>query len=178
MNTVVRVDQELLDVLQTDEDVLAWLKQAGFPVSGEEIKPESVSLVDSARRLREAIRALIEKRKAGQAGDPSVLNRFLAASRSYRRLHWSKARSPKIETVWQQDTSASILAPLAQAAADLLVTADFRFVKRCEDNNCVLWFSDQTKSHRRRWCSMELCGNRHKVAAYRKRRRGKQLSSR
>jgi predicted RNA-binding Zn ribbon-like protein len=36
-----------------------------------------------------------------------------------------------------------------------------------------LWFSDQTKSHQRRWCSMEMCGNRHKVAAYRKRRRSR-----
>jgi predicted RNA-binding Zn ribbon-like protein len=77
-----------------------------------------------------------------------------------------------LRPVWQQDTLASILAPVTQAAADLLATADFTFVKRCEDDNCVLWFSDQTKSHQRRWCSMDLCGNRHKVAAYRKRRRG------
>src|SRR4030095_2085551 len=33
------------------------------------------------------------------------------------------------------------------------------------------WFSDNTKSHHRRWCSVALWGNRHKVAAYRKRRR-------
>ncbi|MDQ2843928.1 MAG: CGNR zinc finger domain-containing protein [Acidobacteriota bacterium] len=45
--------------------------------------------------------------------------------------------------------------PVAEAAADLLATADFRFVKRCEKETFVLWFSDQTKSHRRRWCSME-----------------------
>ena len=55
---------------------------------------------------------------------------------------------------------------------ELLVAADFRFVKLCEDEACVLWFWDQTKSHRRRWCSAMLCGNRHKVAAYRRRLRG------
>jgi len=64
-----------------------------------------------------------------------------------------------------------VLGPVAEAAADLLATADFTLVKRCEDETCVLWFSDQTKSHHRRWCSPALCGNRHKVAAYRKRRR-------
>ncbi len=58
-----------------------------------------------------------------------------------------------------------------EAAADLLATGDFTLVKRCEDETCVLWFYDQTKSHHRRWCSTVLCGNRHKVAAYRKRRR-------
>jgi predicted RNA-binding Zn ribbon-like protein len=168
----MRVNQEFVDLLQTDQDVLAWLKQAGLPVPAQKMKTEPLSLLRSARRLRETIRGLIVKRKAGQRGDPSVLYSFLAASRSYRQLVWNVPRSPRMDTVWRQDTSASILAPVAQAAADLLATADFTLVKRCEDEDCVLWFSDQTKSHQRRWCSMEMCGNRHKVAAYRSRHRG------
>jgi hypothetical protein len=88
---------------------------------------------------------LLRKGKAGQHGDPSVLNRFLAASRSYPQLDWGKPRSPKLETIWQQDTPAAILAPVAQSAADLLATADFTFIKPCEAENCVLWFFDQTK---------------------------------
>jgi predicted RNA-binding Zn ribbon-like protein len=171
----MRVNQEFLDLFQTGEDVLAWLKEAGLPVPVAEIKTEPLALLRSARRLREAIRDLIEKRKAGQRGGPSVLNRFLAAGRSYQQLVWNKPRSPRIDIVWRHDTSASLLAPVAQAAADLLATADFSFIKRCEDANCVLWFSDQTKSHQRRWCSMEMCGNRNKVAAYRKRRRSRVL---
>jgi predicted RNA-binding Zn ribbon-like protein len=170
LNTLLRVNQEFVDLLQTNEDVLVWLKQAEFPVPGTELKTAPLSLLRSARRLRETIRSLTEKRKTGRRGDPSVLNSFLAASRRYRHLVWNAPLAPKIELVWRQDTSASILAPVAEAAADLLATANFAFIKRCEDRNCVLWFSDQTKSHRRRWCSMEICGNRHKVAAYRKRR--------
>ena len=172
VNTLMRVNQEFLDLLQSDEDVLAWFKQTELPVPKAGIRTEPLSLLRSARRLRETIRCLIEKRKAGQRADPSVLNNFLAASGSYRQLIWKAPHSPRINTVWREDTSESILAPVAQAAADLLVTADFTFIKRCEGENCVLWFSDQTKSHQRRWCSMEMCGNRHKVAAYRKRRRG------
>jgi predicted RNA-binding Zn ribbon-like protein len=80
--------------------------------------------------------------------------------------------------VRRQETPESILATVAEAAADLLATADFELVKRCEDETCVLWFSDQTKSHRRRWCSMEICGNRNKVAAYRARRRDQRPSLR
>src|SRR5262249_39084890 len=132
---------------------------------------ESLSLLGAARILRENIRSLVEKRKAGVRGDPSLLNRFLAHAKSRPRLIWKKPRSIAIERIRQQDTPESILAPIAEAAAVLLATADFRLVKRCEDQTCVLWFSDQTKSHHRRWCSILLCGNRHKVAAYRKRRR-------
>jgi len=171
LNTRMRVNGELVDFLQRDEDVLRWLERAGFRVA--RIRPDTapMSLVDAARTLREGIRSLVEKRRAGRRGDPSVLNRFLAQAQSHPRLVWNKPRSPTIDRVRRQDTPAGILGPVAEAAADLLATADFTLVKRCEDETCVLWFSDQTKSHHRRWCSPALCGNRHKVAAYRKRRR-------
>jgi predicted RNA-binding Zn ribbon-like protein len=35
----------------------------------------------------------------------------------------------------------------------------------------VLHFQDTSKKGTRRWCSMRLCGNRHKVAAYADRQR-------
>ena len=171
LNTRMRVNRELVDFLQSDEDVLHWLKQAGLPVAKIRRYTAPISLVDAARTLRENIRSLVEKRKAGQRGDPSVLNDFLAEAQSHPRLVWTKPRALTIKRVRRQDMPAGILAPVAEAAADLLATYDFTLVKRCEDESCVLWFSDQTKSHHRRWCSTVLCGNRHKVAAYRKRRR-------
>lgn len=171
LNTRVSVNEDLVDVLQSDEDVLIWLKQAGVSAPTIDAGTGSLALLRSARRLREGIRSLVEKRKTGRQGNPSILNSFLAASPSYPQLVWNKASTLTINTVRRQDTAESILAPVAEAAADLLTTADFRLVKRCEDENCVLWFFDQTKSHHRRWCSMEICGNRNKVAAYRERRR-------
>jgi len=175
LNTRMRVNGELVDLLQRDEDVLRWLERAGFPAA--RIRPDTapMSLVDAARTLRESIRSLVEKRRAGRRGDPSVLNRFLAQAQSHPRLVWNKPRSPTIDRVRRQDTPSGILGPVAEAAAHLLATADFTHVKRCEDETCVLWFSDQTKSHHRRWCSPALCGNRHKVAAYRKRRRAEDV---
>jgi predicted RNA-binding Zn ribbon-like protein len=170
LNTRMRMNHELVDFLQSDRDVISWLKQAGFAVSADtEIK--RFSLLQSARKLRENIRSLVEKRKAGRQGDPSVLNLYLAASQSYSQVVWSKSHSFRIDIVRRQNTSESILAPVAEATAELLATANFELVKRCEDKACVLWFSDQTKSHRRRWCSTQICGNRHKVAAYRRRLR-------
>ncbi len=171
LNTRMRVNEDLVDLLQSDEDVLIWLKQAGFPAPAIDGRTAPLALLHSARCLRESVRSLVEKRKAGRRGDPSILNSFLAASQSHLRLVWNKSRTLTLDTVRRQDTAESILAPVAEAAAHLLTTADFELIKRCEDETCVLWFSDQTKSHHRRWCSMEICGNRHKVAAYRGRRR-------
>ncbi|HEV2272534.1 MAG TPA: CGNR zinc finger domain-containing protein, partial [Acidobacteriaceae bacterium] len=160
-----------------EKDVFIWLKQAGFPAPTIYGKPQPLNLPHAARLLRESIRSLVEKRKEGKPGDPSLLNAFLAAGRSYPRLVWDKSNQLRIDTVRRQETAKSILAPVAEAAADLLTKVDFELVKRCEDETCVLWFSDQTKSHRRRWCSMEICGNRQKVAAYRARRRDQRPSN-
>lgn len=165
LNTRMRIDGALVDLLQRDADVLAWLHRAGIPGS---LAPP----VDAARTLRETIRALVETRKAGRRVDPSVLNRFLEHAGSHPRLVWKAGRPPVLERVPERDTPEAALAPIAEAAAALLATGDFSLVKRCEDETCVLWFRDQTKSHHRRWCSAALCGNRNKVAAYRKRLRG------
>ena len=171
LNTRMRRNGQLIDVLQRDQDVLRWLRKAGFPVvAGGASHFEHGALLNCARNLRENIRLLIEKRKAGQRGDAALLNGFLAGVESHLQLVWSKPRQLRIETVRRQDSPVAILGPVAESAANLLATADFRFVKRCEDETCVLWFTDRTKSHRRRWCSTMLCGNRHKVAAYRRRR--------
>ena len=108
LNTRMRANHELVDCLQSDYDVLAWLKQAGFPIPADDIEMERFSLLHSTRKLRECIRRLVEKRKAGQRGNPSVLNGYLAASESHPRLVWSKPQLLKIDTVWQQNTSESI----------------------------------------------------------------------
>jgi len=111
LNTRMRVNGELVDFLQSDEDVLRWLKQAGLPVAKSRPHRAPMFLVQAARMLRENIRSLVEKRKAGQRGDPSILNGFLAEAQSHVRLVWNKPRSLTIERVRQQDTPARMLAP-------------------------------------------------------------------
>ncbi len=170
LNTLPRVNGELVDLFQSDEDVLHWLERAGFCPEGIPLNAPSSSLLHAARTLREALRQLVKKRKAGTRGDLSVLNSFLASAQCQSQLVWGKSHSLTVKRIWQLDTPEQMLAPVAESAADLLATGDFDLVRRCEDESCVLWFYDQTKSHHRRWCSMATCGNRHKVAAYRKRR--------
>ena len=43
-----------------------------------------------------------------------------------------------------------------------------RDLRQCE--GCDGFFLDDSRGRRRRWCSMERCGNRAKVAGYRARR--------
>jgi predicted RNA-binding Zn ribbon-like protein len=177
LNTVARINGELVDFLQSDGDVLRWLAQAGWPVEGDAVASRESQrhgqgrspLLQAARILRDTIRALVERRKAGKRTEPDALNAFLAESRSYLKLAAKKDGSIELFRKWKQRSAEEMLAPLAESAAELLANGDFNLIRGCEDADCVLWFYDRTKSHHRRWCSMANCGNRHKVAAYRKR---------
>jgi predicted RNA-binding Zn ribbon-like protein len=62
-----------------------------------------------------------------------------------------------------------LFAPLAHSTAALFASVDSSRVRKCDQ--CVLHFHDTSKKGTRRWCSMQLCGNRNKVAAYAARKR-------
>lgn len=172
LNTVSRVSGELLDSFQSDGDVLRWLARAGWPMEEELPSLRPSSLLHAARTLRESIRGAVERRKTGKRVDVEGINAFLAEARSHLELVSNQDGGLEVERRWRRRTPEEVLAPLAEAAAELLATGDFDLVRRCEDAECVLWFYDRTKSHHRRWCSMATCGNRHKVAAFRRRRQG------
>jgi Conserved protein containing a Zn-ribbon-like motif, possibly RNA-binding len=56
-----------------------------------------------------------------------------------------------------------ILVPIAESFVDLLCYGNLDYLRKCENPQCVLYFYDTTKNHRRRWCSMAVCGNRAKA---------------
>jgi predicted RNA-binding Zn ribbon-like protein len=56
--------------------------------------------------------------------------------------------------------------------AALITKEQPSLVKDCAGSTCTLWFLDQSKAHRRLFCSPSACGNRAKVAAFRDRQRG------
>lgn len=169
LNTIAAPAGTPIDMLASDGDVLYWLEKAGM--SPEENSPmERGVLLREARTLRETLRELVLKRKAGKRIDPAPLNDFLKQAVSFPQLV-PEGRGFRIERHRPARGAQQTLAPLAEAAAELLATGNFDLVRPCEGKDCILWFYDRTKSHRRRWCSMQICGNRHKVEAFRERQR-------
>jgi predicted RNA-binding Zn ribbon-like protein len=126
-------------------------------------------LLNAARALRDTVRQLVVAKKADEPLDVRALNAALAAGSRHLELVEEDDGTLVLAERYATATPQQLLAPLAERAGDLLVTADFALVRKCEDAACVLWFLDRTKSHRRRWCSMALCGNRNKVASFRQR---------
>ena len=72
---------------------------------------------------------------------------------------------------WRASTNEAdrLLFTIAFDAADLLLSGERSRLRVCEGAGCGWFFFDRSKAGRRRWCDMEVCGNRVKVRSYRAR---------
>lgn len=62
-----------------------------------------------------------------------------------------------------------LLAAVARSAAELIAQGAGAGLRSCANPVCSLFFIDASRTRRRRWCSMAICGNRHKVSSFAKR---------
>lgn len=171
INTRFGVGEGRRECLNSDEEVVEWLRRSGSLAPTVAVPTgKRDKLLKAALELRESARELVAKRKAGNFGNPAVLNRFLALDHRVEHLEWRKGHPPTLELKQQSSDLEALLVPIASAVAALLVQGELDLVRACESPDCTLWFYDRTKAHHRRWCSMALCGNRAKVAAFRARR--------
>ena len=170
LNTQARGESGEVEYWNTGDDVLAWLARHGvapLPGSGQ---LDRDALLVQAKELRALARRAIGQRKAGQALDGiDALNAVLHACPSVPHLGVDADGKLIIQRQVQAGPVALLLGPLAEAVASLLADGDFALVRQCEHPDCILWFYDRTKAHKRRWCSMALCGNRYKAARFRQR---------
>lgn len=127
-----------------------------------------------ARRFREWTREWLTRwRRAPGARytkELEQLNRVLAREDRNRQVVASKA-GMELREVAAYESAATMVSLPAADIADLLTREDPELIRECAGDPCTLWFLDRTRSHRRRFCSAAVCGNRAKVAAFRERQR-------
>jgi len=104
------------------------------------------------------------------AAELQRLNRLLEHGNFYREVVAVVARLKVVERC-RIDAARELLTLPASQVAQLITSEDPELVKRCAAADCILWFLDRTKAHRRMFCSAAQCGNRAKVAAFRERER-------
>jgi predicted RNA-binding Zn ribbon-like protein len=166
-------------------DLLDWLQQASAidaAVAGRFRAGDARRLDEiagQARDLRAWLRSFVEAHagrplEADVVAELAPLNRLLAEDRDYLQVDVADAGSTQEPRLVQRrlrrwTSPRQLLLPIAEAIADLVCHADFRLIRACEGSACTILFLDRTKAHARRWCSMAICGNRAKVAAYRAR---------
>jgi predicted RNA-binding Zn ribbon-like protein len=172
-NTLMWRGSAPAESLHTAADVAAWLSANktmpvnaldaltgwfdGHPAHADAFLRESIE-------IREAIYRLIHGIAASSASDPADLRQLNDALRaSPPRGLLERADGNYGWRIEAKPVAAEILAPVLWSAADVLVGPDSARVRECANHRCLWLFLDDSKNGSRRWCSMQMCGNRAKA---------------
>jgi predicted RNA-binding Zn ribbon-like protein len=168
-------------------DLIDFLELRGGLVPGDGAMLRAMGATEARRcaaafaqalRLRETIRAMLgamASKRPMRAQWVGEVNQTLETGAGASRLL-------RQDTGWRLGLAAGpagplqALAPIARAIAELVVSGRSVEIGKCANPRCLLFFRDRSRTRRRRWCSMAVCGNRMKVAAH-LRRHGRRRSA-
>lgn len=173
INTEYGVGPRHHECLGNDHDVAEWLNQAGC--LDERVGEPPAGLAVLAHQLRECAKAIMAAIATSNTVDLTLVNHILEVGRPTAELvHNSTDNTFRLVENRRWTNPAALLEPVAKSLAGLLAEYDLQRIRECEAPDCTLLFYDQSKSQRRRWCSMSSCGNRMKAATHRARKNARQ----
>ncbi len=117
-----------------------------------------------ASALRKAFAAMLHKHKMDREWIEAV-NEILRITEGHDELAFENGEW-KIEFIAREDSLDWLLAAVARSGAEVIGEGTGSRLRLCANPHCGLFFCDQSRTHQRRWCSMAVCGNRSKVAAF------------
>ena len=179
LNTKPLLKDHLQELLTDFAAMLRWFVAAGLLAkqSAERLKVEwhgssrahaaLTKVLDFRESLRSTVLAIESSGRIPRRAIEEV-NELLKQHLFSFQISGTGAKLTK-KIAFPSATPEDLIGILANAAADLLCETDLSQIRKCE--TCVIHFQDTTKNHTRRWCSMQFCGNRAKVAAYAARNR-------
>ena len=155
-----------IETLIVAGDVGAWLAEAGLIPDGSESTDDDLA---AARRLRDAIDEGVDGLLAGRPpADAAVaeIDRWLGGAQASARL---VLRAGQPERVQGGASVRQGLSLIALDAGRMLGTEERERVRICASDTCGVRFYDNSRAGRRKWCSMERCGNVAKARRHRAR---------
>ena len=150
-------------------------ERGGLLLQLTQTDPQSAGeLLRQANRLRGGLRQIFAavakgKRVAREWVEP--VNSVLRITEGHDELAWDGGEW-RIQFVAREESLEWLLAAIARSAAELLADGSRAPLRLCANPSCSLFFYDDSRTKKRRWCSMTLCGNRSKVAAFARRQHG------
>jgi len=175
VNTQIVENGHPVDLLRDFSNLVEWLVKAQILNSTdakEALKgwdePYRKRIFEKAIAFRAVLRDMVERIAKGKSVQQSTIdkiNKMLSNRIGYYELIESRGGF-KVQFHAESNKAIHLIVPIAELASDLLCHNSLSLIKKCENPNCILYFYDISKNHTRRWCSMNVCGNRAKVAAH------------
>ena len=155
------------DLLADAEQATAWLTGHGLLGASERIgERERERLVE----FREALRSLLSVNNGIPGADAQALNKFLATV-DFRVQSGSDGRLG-LESAPDGGQVERVVGRLIAEAVRAEAEGRWGRLKACSNEECRWAFYDASKNRSGRWCTMQVCGVRQKMRAYRERKSG------
>lgn len=164
VNTCVQKDGVPFELLNSTADFVLWVKQAGFTHKVFESEFDLLEI----HQFRQALRALFSAKMDAQllpAEPLQTLNGYLKDAPMHQQL-LQRDCEVVLQPLSDQLSKAQLLGEIAHRASQILISSAKHPIKSCASHSCILMFLDTSKAKKRRWCSMEWCGNRAKAATF------------
>lgn len=162
------------ELLNSYSDLLRWARHTGL-IKDREARKLTLAAAQRPHKASDALKRSVALRetlfrvfsavaagKPGEASDVEFLNRNLSDALSRLRL-----KPEREEYVWSWSGSEvdleRVLWPVIRAAGELLTSPELRLLRQCPGEGCAWLFLDTSRNKSRRWCAMEVCGNRSKA---------------
>ncbi|MBJ7332656.1 MAG: ABATE domain-containing protein [Solirubrobacteraceae bacterium] len=177
VNTLRERWRRNVETLTSFADLEAWLHQADLlPDDARPTRRSRATVLEEARALREAIDVCVTATVAGRPLDPAAITTiddWLVHAGSRPQLAVGPDGVPALGERDAADSPRRALGTIALDAATMLGTAaQTGRIRICAADDCSARFYDRSPAGRRRWCSMQTCGNAAKVRAHRARAKG------
>ena len=155
------------DELASPAALAAWLRQRETLGDGQRATDADLAL---ARELREALRAELRSHHGEPVAAGARERLDALAADLPLRVAFGERDQPALAPGNREGARAGLAAILATVAT-LAQSGEWRRLKVCPADDCQVAFYDESRNRSRRWCSMEACGNRSKLRAFRERGR-------
>lgn len=153
------------EALGSPDDLTKWLRHNGLLSSGAASDAE----LGRAIELREALRELLAANHDG-SGAPGAAERLTVAARR-AKLRPEFTASSGTRLVPGASGVDAALGSLLVVVSEAMTDGRWGRLKVCRNDACQYAFFDASRAGAGKWCSMAVCGNRSKAAAWRARQR-------
>jgi predicted RNA-binding Zn ribbon-like protein len=170
VNTAYISKGEKIDVLNDEREIIRWLLEDNI-ISQEDLANHKyidlVMLKKKLVELRSICRELlvsIDKERKISAASLRQLNDFVNSMNLM--FSFEILENEPVIFYSGQNLFDDVFYKITSSIADTFTRVTGDRVRGCEHEECVLFFVDTSKGGKRRWCSMESCGNRKKAAEF------------
>jgi predicted RNA-binding Zn ribbon-like protein len=153
------------DDISTPEQLAGWLRARSLLDAGEVVDADSFV---AARSLRDVLRSLALQNTLGRPPDRRLRDEFDRVA-SGLRLRVEVGELGVLRLAPDGEAGTRALAAILALVLDAQGSGAWHRMKACRKEGCGWLFYDASRNASSTWCSMSICGNRTKTAAYRRR---------